>query len=275
MYTGMAVVVLIALAFCVAANAQGDMETITGTVFCNNWFSLYINGELVATDPLPSAPHNSLNVSFRVPRGKDITFAIDARDLANDTTGLELNNRCVGRGGLRAFFSNGVVTNSSWVCSTYLYGPVNWRECYAGQMVRDQRYQLHPFCFMQNTSIEGCFTRSYEKPAGWELPGFDESHWEYAREWPQDYAGWGLPPPGCNNNYTIVSPYLDPNGTNYTCPQNLDWGNAKLIWRNDLDLDNYILCRYTFRSSSSAYTNVIAISHLIFVITFFIILVLY
>ena len=49
-----------------AASAQ-DMETVTGTIYCNNEASLYVNGQLVASDPVPGVPHNAFNVRFQVP----------------------------------------------------------------------------------------------------------------------------------------------------------------------------------------------------------------
>ena len=233
------------------SNAQ-KTETVTGTVFCNNDFSLYINGELVAVDPIPTTPHNAVNVSFRVETGKDITFAIDARDLASNDTGLEFDNRCLGSGGLRAMFSNGVVTNSKWVCSTYHYGPVNWRECFGAQRVRNYSLQLLPGCITA-PQLEDCFARRSEKPEGWLMPNFDDSHWEYAQEWDEDYVGWGLRPEGCDtNSSTIISPQLDPNDDNITCPENLDWGNSVFIWRPDLNLDNHLLCRYTLKVADDA-----------------------
>ena len=60
------------------------------------------------------------------------TFAIFAKDYADDVTGLEYDNTCVGDGGLKAVFSNGVVTNSDWKFFTIFYGPNNLAECLPG-----------------------------------------------------------------------------------------------------------------------------------------------
>ena len=144
-------VLLILVQLFAMSNSQ-EMETITGTIFCDNDFNFYVNGELVAQDPITTFPHNAVNVSFSIPRGKDAIFAIEAMDWADDVSGLEYDNRCVGDGGLRAMFSNGVVTNSSWVCINHHYGPVNWKECVAGQTVRDQSLQLLPACKQNSTA---------------------------------------------------------------------------------------------------------------------------
>lgn len=226
-----------------------DLEVINGTIYVNNEFTFYINGEKVAEDP--TLDHNAYNVSFTVERGKDVTFAIDARDWADDS-GLEFGGRCVGSGWIRAVFSNGVVTNSSWVCSTYNYGPVNWKSCVAAQTVRNQSLQLFPACMSNSTApYVGCTVRVTTRPNGWADPGFDDSRWDYALEYSEESAGYGSLPPGCEDPNTYISSGVDINGVNYTCQNNINWGESKFIWRPDLDLDNYVLCRYTMKVKDS------------------------
>lgn len=244
--------VLVAVALA-SYGSDATHETITGTIYCNNNATLYVNGRLVARDPIETAPHNAFNVSFEVDKSKDITFAIDAIDLADDETGLELNNRCLGAGGLRAMFSNGVVTNSSWQCYTWHYGPVNWKQCFSAEG-RPGALKVLPACLF-NVSEDGgfdsgCFSRLSPIPDGWTEPDFDDGRWEYATEWEDDYVRpfvWPAFPPGCTDPDTVVSTLQDSNGVNVTCPSNLDWGDSKFIWRPDIDLDNRILCRYTLR----------------------------
>ena len=238
--------------------AADETETVTGTIYCNNNISFYVNGELVAVDPVPIAPHNAFNVSFQVPAGRDVTFAVEAFDIADDATGLELNDRCLGRGGFRAFFSNGMVTNSSWKCLTWHYGPVNWKECFAGAD-RAPELKLAPGCFFNVAPDDGldtgCFSRITPIPEGWAAPDFDDSRWEYATEFDDDYvipSVWVAFPPGCTEPGKVISPSVDEKGENLTCPSNVDWGQSKFIWRPDIDLDNRILCRYTLSLESSA-----------------------
>lgn len=230
-----------------------EIETITGTVYSDNAFSLFINGEFIAKDPIDTFPHEAVNVSFEVELGKDITFAIAAQDWANDTTGLEYDNRCMGDGGLRAMFSNGVVTNSNWVCYTHHFGPVNWKDCFADQMVRSQELNFIPECKAPGSPmLEGCYSRATAVPASWAEPGFDDSRWEFATEFDVSFTGWGLPPPGCSEPGAYISTMLDPNNNTIICPQNLDWGESEFIWRPALNLDNRILCRYTLKLESSS-----------------------
>lgn len=257
----LAALILIASSAC----AQ-QFETIQGTIFVNNRFQLFVNGELVGEDPL--VPHNAYNVSFRVPADEDITFAILAIDNGNETTGLEFGNRCLGSGGMIGMFSNGVVTNSSWTCYTVNYGPVNWLDCY-GAIDRNGTLKLQPLCRMDSTPpVEGCSSRILVTPANWTAPGFDDSRWQYAQEYEDSQAGFGVPPEGCSNPNTVISPTLDPNGTNLTCQANINWGaygqRARFIWREDLHLDNTLLCRYTLTrgvgSTNKASTSILVLS---------------
>ena len=219
------------LAFAViTAIAQNSESTITGTIFADNNFTLYVNGKEVARDPVEIIPHNAVNVTFTVPKDEDIVIAIEARDWANDTTGLEYENRCVGDGGFRAMFSNGVVTNSSWVCLNRHYGPVNWKACVAAQMIRNQSLQLLPACKKDSTPpLEGCISRITPIPQNWTRLDFDDSRWDFALEYTDEEVKWGLPPTNCTIPGTIVSPDRDPQGNPITCPQNLNWGDSKFI----------------------------------------------
>ena len=235
-------------------SCAGKLETITGSIYCDNEFTFYVNGKFIINDTFPiTKGHNAVNVTFTVTPGEDIVFAIEGRDWADEVTGLEFGNRCIGDGGLRAVFSNGVVTNSSWTCANHHYGPLNWKQCFGAQTERNQSLQLHPACFQDSTPpLTGCNSRITPKPPGWTSLDFDDSHWEYALEYTEERVGYGLPPLGCEVPGAAVSSEVDTNGDPAICPQNLDWGDSKFIWRPDLDLDNTILCRYTMKVGNSA-----------------------
>lgn len=100
--------------------------TITGQVFADNNFQLWVNGELVAEDPIEFTPHNVVSVSFETQY--PITYAIRAVDFADPVTGLEYDNTKIGDGGLIATFSDGTVTNQDWHCIVVFSAPIN-REC--------------------------------------------------------------------------------------------------------------------------------------------------
>lgn len=54
----------------------------------------------------------------------------------------------------------------------------------------------------------------------------------------------------------MISSFQDTDGNNATCQENIDWSHygkqAKFIWREDLQLDNRLLCRYTLQQQLSA-----------------------
>ncbi|MBF4391740.1 hypothetical protein EAY32_28175, partial [Vibrio anguillarum] len=53
-------------------------EEITGYIFADNYFELYINGQLVAVDTVPFTPFNSSIVKFKV--NKPYTIAVKVID---------------------------------------------------------------------------------------------------------------------------------------------------------------------------------------------------
>ena len=109
--------------------ATATTVTVTGLVFADNSFELYVNGKKVASDPILFTPFNAVNVSFRA--SYPMTFAFKASDYADPLTGLEYNNTKVGDGGLIARFSNGVVTGSGWKAKTISHGPTDLPTCLA------------------------------------------------------------------------------------------------------------------------------------------------
>ena len=48
----------------VATPCPGKTQIVTGTVYCDNQFILWVNGEKIATDPIVFTPHQAVSVSF-------------------------------------------------------------------------------------------------------------------------------------------------------------------------------------------------------------------
>jgi hypothetical protein len=112
-----------------AASAASKQVRVTGLVYGDNSFVLYVNGRKVASDPIAFKPFNVVNVSFRA--SYPMTFAFKAVDYGDPTTGLEYNNTRVGDGGLIAHFSNGLATGSGWKAKTISHGPTDLPTCLA------------------------------------------------------------------------------------------------------------------------------------------------
>src|SRR6185369_14231196 len=62
-------------------------DVIKACVYADNWFAMYINGKLVAVDPIDFIPHNEVNVDV-LPE-YPMTIAIIAKDNADPKTGME------------------------------------------------------------------------------------------------------------------------------------------------------------------------------------------
>src|SRR5260370_17961222 len=93
-----------------------DGEVITGFMVADNYFELYINGQLIGVDATPFTPFNSHVARFRVRR--PYTIAVLAQDW-EDKLGLGMdefqgNTWHSGAGGVVAKFSDGTVTDSTW-----------------------------------------------------------------------------------------------------------------------------------------------------------------
>ena len=59
-----------------------DGEVITGYIVADNYFEFYVNGKLVAVDPGPYTPFNSVVVKFKAKR--PITYAFKVVDWEED-----------------------------------------------------------------------------------------------------------------------------------------------------------------------------------------------
>jgi len=96
---------------------------ITGTVFADNWFQMYINGELVAVDGIRFTPHNVISVDLV--QSYPMVIAVMAKDFGDPETGLEYDNTRIGDGGFILKFSDGTATNGTWKAQKFFWGPLD------------------------------------------------------------------------------------------------------------------------------------------------------
>ena len=154
---------------------------------------------------------------------------------------MEYDDNCVGDGGLKAMFSDQTVTNADWECKTIMYGPIDPDDCIFNY---DEDYHFTPPLCKSNTNetLKGrdCRTQYYEYNTAWIDSDFCAKRkygWDNAVEFTDDFVGFGVSPSNC---------------TEYLCPAELDWGmygvNATFIWRDNLNFDNRVLCRYSYTS---------------------------
>ena len=97
-------------------------DTVRVNVYADNWFVMFINGELVAADSIKFTPHNV--ISFDVLPEYPMTIAVMAKDNADPKTGLEYGDH-IGDGGLCIKFSDGAVTDAQWKAKAFFRGPVD------------------------------------------------------------------------------------------------------------------------------------------------------
>ncbi|QTN32215.1 sulfatase-like hydrolase/transferase [Akkermansiaceae bacterium] len=130
-------------------------DTIQANIYADNWFALYINGQLVATDPIPFIPHNvvTLDILPEYP----MTIAVMARDNADPKTGMEYDNTSIGDGGFILKFSDGTVTTASWKAKDFFHGPIN-------------------------SDTANPKVRATPIPENWFATDFDDSSWANAKE---------------------------------------------------------------------------------------------
>jgi hypothetical protein len=137
-------------------------DTIKANVYADNWFQMYINGELVAVDSIKFIPHNVVSVDL-LPT-YPMVIAVMAKDNADPKTGMEYANTNIGDAGFILKFSDGTVTHAGWKAKSFSHGPVN----------RDTKNPR-----VENTPI----------PDNWFATDFNDSEWSNATEYTEDEVG--------------------------------------------------------------------------------------
>lgn len=137
-------------------------DTIKANMYADNWFMLYINGELVAVDSIKFIPHNVISADI-LPT-YPMTIAVMAKDNADPKTGMEYANTNIGDAGFILKFGDGTVTSADWKAKKISWGPID----------RDTK----------NPRVE-----SVPIPENWYAVDFDDSSWAKAKEYSQDQVG--------------------------------------------------------------------------------------
>lgn len=134
-------------------------DTIRANIYADNWFSLYVNGELVAVDSIKFIPHNVISVDL-LP-SYPLTIAVMARDNADPKTGMEYANSQIGDGGFILKFADGTVTSGEWKAKKFSWGPI-------GRDTANPRVENLPI------------------PDNWFAVDFDDRDWPRAKEYSED-----------------------------------------------------------------------------------------
>lgn len=208
-------------------------EVITGYIFADNYFELYVNGVAVGKDAIPFTDFNSHIVKFRV--SKPYTIAMKLVDW-EERLGLGCEKQGTkkyhpGDGGLVAVFKDttGAIvctTNSDWKAQTFYIAPIKDFSCVSE--VGTTRYSTN--CNTEDVSNgSGYAALHWAIPAGWMNENFDDSAWPNASTYSNGTVG--VDNKSAFTNFTDV---FD-NGTN----------DAQFIWSTNLILDNEVIVRKT------------------------------
>lgn len=198
-----------------------DGEIISGFLYGDNYFELYVNGKLVGVDPVPYTPFNSCYIRFKAKR--PINYAIKLIDWEENLgVGTELNgvnSMYPGDGGFIAKFSDGTTTNANWKAQTFYIAPLSDVKC----VTEDGTARNSSNCSTTPSSASTAYALHWEIPSNWFATTFDYSSWPSATIFSSSQVG----PKIAYTNFTN------------------QFKDAAFIWSSNLVLDNLVLLRYT------------------------------
>lgn len=211
----------------------GGSEEFTAYIFADNYFELYVNGKLLATDEVPFTKFNSNVVRFKADR--PVTLAVMMVDWEENLGLGSENNRGKayhpGDGGLVAHFQDAsgetvAITDDSWRAQTFYTSPLNDRSC----LVVDGQTRNSSACSEEGVDdASGYSAAHWAVPTDWMMPSFDDSIWPAAVMFSNDTVG-------VKNKKAF---------TNFEDIFDTPGADADFIWSSNLVLDNLVLLRKT------------------------------
>lgn len=207
------------------AEIDADGEIITGYIFADNYFEFYINGKLIAVDPVPFTRFNSNVVKFKV--NTPYTIAVKVIDWEENLGLGSENNRGKnfhpGDGGFIASFSDGTVTDDKWKAQTFYTAPISDLSCL--NEVGEKRLS-------SNCSTDGVDDGTDFYGIHWKIPensfrtDFDDSQWPNATTYTEDVIGV--------KNKKAYMNFIE----------KFSGAGAKFIWSTNVVLDNEVIVRF-------------------------------
>jgi len=192
--------------------ATTKSSTFQAEVWADNWFALYINGKKVGEDSVPiSTPKSFNSEKIKFTASYPFTVGIIAKDYTENSSGLEYigqQNQQIGDAGIvlqiRDLASGKIVSTTDKSWKTLLIN----------------KAPLNAECVTSNNPIQDCKFANTAIPANWATTSFKDTLWKNATEFSEKEVG-------------VKEGYFD-----------ISWStSSKLIWTNDLKLDNTILVR--------------------------------
>ncbi|WP_438465394.1 hypothetical protein [Marinomonas sp. PE14-40] len=200
-------------------------EVITGYIFADNYFELYINGVMVGIDSVPFTQFNSSVVKFKVKKPYDIAVkVIDWEE--NLGLGTESNRGSryhAGDGGFIASFSDGTITNAEWQAQTYYIAPIYDLTC----LVESKSFRYSKTCSTKGVSDGSkAYAIHWQTPTNWQSEPFNSLNWPAATTYTESVIG------------------VDNKKAYMNFREKFAGSGAKFIWSTNVVLDNEVLLRY-------------------------------
>lgn len=210
-------------------------ELITGYIFGDNYFELYVNGVPVGKDAIPFTDFNSHIVKFRVNRPFTVAMLlVDWEE--NLGLGSEANQGVAyhpGDGGLVAVFKDAAgitlaTTGSEWKAQTFYSAPIKDLSCPKESGTTRSTSACNTDDVNSGTAYYGLH---WAMPADWTSKSFDDSKWPAA------------------TTYTNAAIGVDnkPSYTNFTDVFDNKTDDAEFIWSTNVILDNKVIVRYSVK----------------------------
>lgn len=217
----------------IAIADAGGSEEFVAYVFADNYFELYVNGKLIAVDPVPFTPFNSSVVRFKAKR--PVTLAIMGVDweenLALGSEKGKGSDYSPGDAGIVLHLQDAAgktvaISDKSWKAQTFYTSPLAEPACLTIKgNVRDSSA-----CDTEASNDgSGYSAAHWPLPDGWMKPDFDDSKWPSALVYSNDAVGVNNKPGFTNFPEVFDDPKAD----------------ASFIWSSNLILDNLVLLRRT------------------------------
>ena len=214
-------------------NIDDEGEVITAYFFGDNYFEFFVNGEIVAVDPVPYWPFNTSAVRFRAKKPfiagvKMIDWAENLGIGSETMRGVPFHT---GDGGFIAVFKNTdgdtiATTDESWRVQPYYMSPLSDPSC-----IEDGRDSTKCDVPPKEQADQG-YGAHWSIPENWGQAGYDDSAWQNATLYTNEEIGGSLR----FKSYQNFTGLFDDPGA-----------DAEFIWSKNLLLDNVVLARKSFK----------------------------
>ncbi len=211
----------------------GGDEEFVAYIFGDNYFEFYVNGKLLAVDPVTFTPFNANVIRFKATR--PMTVAVKMVDWEEHLgIGAEVSGSRTyhaGDGGLvmhiKDMEGNTVsITDESWKAETFYTAPLSDLSC-LNVTANSRDSSGCSYTAVEDGSILSA--AHWDVPNNWASPDFDASHWPNAHLF---------------TNETVVV-HNKRGYTNFTDLFDDPSADAQFIWSSNLILDNLVLIRTT------------------------------